>query len=66
MISIVIKNSMNGYNSDLKTTKKDRGFHGYGLGNVRKALENYNGELFIKSEEKEFLLSVIIPIPKKG
>lgn len=66
MISIVIRNSMCNYNSDLKTTKKDKQFHGYGLGNVRKALGNYNGEMFIRNEGKEFLLSAIIPIQKEG
>lgn len=64
MISIVIKNSMVHNSLDLKTTKKDKQFHGYGLGNVKKALANYNGEMSIKAEGKEFLISLIIPNPK--
>lgn len=65
MISVVIKNSMVHNSFDLRTTKKDKQFHGYGLGNVKKALANYNGEMFIKAEGKEFLISLIIPIPKE-
>lgn len=65
MISVVIKNSMVHNNLDLKTTKKDKQFHGYGLRNVKKALANYNGEMSIKAEGNEFLISLIIPIPKE-
>ncbi|NSI02677.1 GHKL domain-containing protein [[Ruminococcus] gnavus] len=65
MISVVIKNSMISNSFGLKTTKKDKHFHGYGLGNVKKALEDYNGEMFIKAEGTEFLISLIIPIPKE-
>lgn len=65
MISVVIKNSMVRNSFDLKTTKNDKQFHGYGLGNVKKALANYNGEMSIKAEGNEFLISLIIPIPKE-
>lgn len=65
MISVVIKNSMISNSFGLKTTKKDKHFHGYGLVNVKKALEDYNGEMFIKAEGTEFLISLIIPIPKE-
>lgn len=65
MISVVIKNSMLHNSFDLKTTKKDKQFHGYGLKNVKNALANYNGEMSIKAEGKEFLISLIIPIPKE-
>lgn len=65
MLSVVIKNSVVHNNLDLKTTKKDKQFHGYGLKNVKKALANYNGEMSIKAEGNEFLISLIIPIPEE-
>ncbi len=44
-----------------KTTKLLKINHGFGLSNVEKVLENYNGELRISHTESIFSVAVIIP-----
>lgn len=46
----------------LRSTKE--GHFGIGLENVRKALENYDGRLNIKTADGIFSVTVIIPIPE--
>jgi len=61
---IVIKNSMMGiYNDNVRTSKPNSSFHGYGLKNVKNALKKYNGELDIKRSDNEFMISIVLPIP---
>ena len=43
------------------TTKKDTEHHGFGLLNIRTAVENYNGMLKAESEDNSFSLSIMIP-----
>lgn len=62
LLSVVVKNSMVGYDREIKTTKKNKVFHGYGLQNVNKVIRYYDGEMFIESDGNEFILSIIIPI----
>ncbi len=65
-LSIAVKNSMLGYDKAVRTVKKNKKFHGYGLLNVDKVLQHYNGEMSIEAEEKEFILSIIIPIKEES
>lgn len=44
------------------TTKKDKELHGYGLQNIRKAVEKYNGEITMEREEDSFTLIILLPI----
>ena len=65
LLSIVVKNSMVGYDREIKTTKKNKAFHGYGLLNVNKVIRYYDGEMQIESDGKEFMLSIIVPIEEQ-
>jgi hypothetical protein len=70
MISIHIENYFEGnieYNNGLpKTTKKDVGFHGYGTLSMKKIVESYNGEMFIKTKSNLFIVDILLPIPKNS
>lgn len=56
-----ISNTIAGKNKfDLKTTKKDKKNHGYGLENIKQALSKYNHLLKIDQTDKEFVLSFVI------
>ena len=48
--------SSNGY-----TSKDDKDHHGFGLMNVRRAVEDCNGMLKAESEDKSFTLSIMLP-----
>ena len=43
------------------TSKSDKDRHGFGLMNVRRAVEDYNGILKAESDEKSFTLSILMP-----
>lgn len=64
MIVISIENSCISYiGTDYKTTKQDSFLHGFGIENIRKAVEKYGGECDIKQQDAVFALKIIIPIP---
>ena len=46
----------------IKTTKKDRENHGYGIKNIRSAAKRWGGEVAIDAKDGRFLLTVTIPI----
>lgn len=50
-------------NGHLLTTKADEYSHGYGLLNVKSALEKYDGTMNYKYQEDEFTINIVIPIP---
>lgn len=62
-IVISVENSARGKpsvkNGQIVTTKKNH--HGYGLENVRQALEHYNGHMRIETGEDSFKVSLFIP-----
>ena len=62
-IVISVENSARGKpsvkNGQIVTTKKN--LHGYGLENVRQALEHYNGHIRIETGEDSFKVSLFIP-----
>lgn len=45
------------------TTKKDAFVHGFGLPNIKKAVERYGGQCSIQTENEKFVLKILIPIP---
>jgi sensor histidine kinase regulating citrate/malate metabolism len=47
--------------SDGYTSKKDKEHHGFGLRNIRNAVEDYDGLVKAQSEENTFGLSIMIP-----
>lgn len=66
-ISIVVENNYN-ENEKLgnrKTTKKDTFLHGYGISNIRNAVEKYNGTCTITKENGKFTLKILIPNNEK-
>lgn len=47
-------------NPELHTSKDDKFLHGKGIKILRSVAERYNGEIIVKEENNEFLLSIII------
>lgn len=47
------------------TTKKDAEHHGFGLLNIRNAVERYNGIIKAESDDSTFALSIMIPRNEK-
>ena len=45
------------------TTKKDRFTHGFGIPNIKKAVEKYGGQCSFQQEERMYRLKILIPIP---
>ena len=63
--SVLIENSclQNREYTKQRTTKNDDFLHGFGISNMRKAAEKYDGQLTIKCENEKFTLKILIPIP---
>ena len=63
--SVLIENSclQNREYTKQRTTKSDDFLHGFGISNMRKAAEKYDGQLTIKCENEKFTLKILIPIP---
>jgi sensor histidine kinase regulating citrate/malate metabolism len=61
----------NYYEGDLKyqdrgvlaTTKKEKGFHGYGIKSIRYTVQKYGGAVDIAAQNNWFDLEILIPIP---
>ena len=49
----------------LVTTKPHPERHGFGIKGMRLAVENYNGHMNVKQENKWFVVSILIPIPTR-
>ena len=47
------------------TSKKDKDHHGFGLMNIRRAVEDYNGVLKAESSDNTFTLSILMPRTKQ-
>nr|WP_288570347.1 ATP-binding protein [uncultured Sellimonas sp.] len=45
------------------TTKKDRFVHGFGIPNIKKAVEKYSGQCSFQQEESVYRLKILIPCP---
>lgn len=59
----VTNNTLPGTVSTGQTTKADRFAHGFGLPNIRNAVQKYGGQCSTKSEDGRVALKIIIPIP---
>ena len=46
-----------------KTSKKDVLVHGFGLPNIKKAVEKYGGQCTTRAEDGTFTLKILIPVP---
>ena len=60
MICIICENPYNEINEDLSTQKADKAYHGFGLKRVRKAAENYSGDVNINCSDGIFCISVLL------
>lgn len=63
MIIISIKNPINElfqHNNGLKTTKKDKNNHGYGLSIVKNVVNQYHGHIELESTENIFHVNVLL------
>ena len=45
------------------TTKSDRFVHGFGIPNIKKAVEKYDGQCSFRPKDGTYLLKILIPIP---
>ena len=65
MLSIVFENNcvIDG-NGHEKTTKQDQFLHGFGIRNIKKAVEKYEGECSIRKESGRFAMKIILPLPE--
>lgn len=64
MLVIIVENNTVSTLPETKgTTKKDTFAHGFGLPNLKNAVEKYDGQYSIKLENGIFTLKIIIPIP---
>ena len=46
-----------------RTTKEDTFAHGFGLSNIRNAVQKYAGQCSVKKEGGKFKLKIVIPMP---
>jgi sensor histidine kinase regulating citrate/malate metabolism len=48
---------------EMKSTKKDKLFHGFGYKSIEQAVAKYGGQVSCKHMNGRFILSIVIPIP---
>lgn len=53
--TVILENQM------IKTSKSDKQLHGFGLNNIKKVVEKYQGDYKIKAEEGKFILYLLLP-----
>ena len=63
LIITVENNTLQGTQPAEETTKKDRFVHGFGIPNIKKAVEKYDGQCSFRQEDGTYLLKILIPIP---
>lgn len=63
LIITVENNTLPGTQPAEGTTKKDRFVHGFGIPNIKKAVEKYDGQCSFRQEDGAYLLKILIPIP---
>jgi hypothetical protein len=65
MLSIVFENNtVSTQDKCQKTSKKDTFLHGFGLNNIKRVVDKYDGQCLSKWENCVYTLKIIIPIPK--
>ncbi len=63
LVIIVENNAATDLSVAEETTKEDTFIHGFGIPNIQKAVERYNGSCSMKAENEMFSLKILIPIP---
>ena len=64
LVVAVENNMMMELPRERKTSKEDAFLHGFGLSNIEKAVEKYDGQCTVKARDGKFVLKVMIPIPE--
>lgn len=67
-LSIIITNTISKsqeLSSTIKTSKKDKFLHGYGIENVKEVVKKYNGIMKHGIENKKYIVNLILPTEKK-
>lgn len=62
LIITVENNRLDEQNFENKTTKEDKFLHGFGLSNIKKAVEKYGGTYTTNAEKDVFKLKIVIPV----
>ena len=62
MFIIIVENSAKAGNTN-KTSKVDTLLHGFGVANIKKTVEKYNGEITTRYQDNRFEIRVILPLP---
>lgn len=63
LMIIVENNAAPDRSAGANTAKEDTFMHGFGIPNIRKAVERYGGQCSIRTENERFVLKILIPIP---
>lgn len=62
MVILVENNTLPDCSVQIATTKKDTFIHGFGIPNIKNAVEKYGGQCSIKTENGVYTLKIVIPI----
>ncbi|KFI82885.1 ATP-binding protein [Bifidobacterium psychraerophilum] len=46
---------------NLRTTKRDKGNHGYGMKSIRHVAQQYGGEISVRTKDHWFILAILLP-----
>lgn len=64
MLLIAVENNiLTGTQAPEGTTKKDRFVHGFGIPNIKKAVEKYGGQCSFRQENDTYQLKMLLPMP---
>lgn len=64
MLSVVVENNCLPGGTDCeKTSKEDKLLHGFGLRNIRQAVEKYAGQCLVRRGKDYFQLKILLPLP---
>ena len=65
-VSVLVENKCSDEtHTDGHTTKADKFLHGFGISNMQKAAEKYNGTCITAQANGKFTLKILLPIPKR-
>ena len=65
-VSILVENNCSDEaHTDGHTTKADKFLHGFGISNMQKAAETYNGTCTTAQANGKFTLKILLPIPRR-
>lgn len=66
-VSILIENNCsNEAYTDGHTTKEDQFLHGFGISNMKKAAEKYDGTCTAAQTDGKFILKILLTVPDQG